>query len=93
MARQLQSSNVHGIYGCFCASEVPVRQSIDIDRNNYAATVSYRPTRRLTLKGDYEREETDRNHTGHQLSSIHFVGARQTHTGTYRVTKRSTGSG
>jgi hypothetical protein len=45
-------------------TEVPVRQSIDIDRNNYAATVSYRPTRRLTLKGDYERTDTDRNHTG-----------------------------
>ena len=44
--------------------EAPVRQSIDIDRNNYAATVSYRPSRRLTIKGDYEREDTDRNNTG-----------------------------
>jgi hypothetical protein len=49
-----------GLFG----PEAPVRQSIDIDRNNYAATVSYRPSRRLTLKGDYERIDTDRNQTG-----------------------------
>jgi hypothetical protein len=44
--------------------EALVRPSIDIDRNNYAATISYRPSRRLTLKGDYEREDIDRNQTG-----------------------------
>ena len=44
--------------------QTPVRESIDIDRNNYAATVSYRPSRRLTFKGDYEREATDRSNTG-----------------------------
>ena len=71
--------------------KVPVRQSIDIDRNNYAATVSYRPSRRLTFKGDYEREDTDRNHTGIRPSSVHLQ-VNPTHTGTYRATKRSTGS-
>jgi hypothetical protein len=44
--------------------QAPVRESIDIDRNNYAATVSYRPFRKLTFKGDYEREDTDRNYNG-----------------------------
>jgi len=44
--------------------QAPVRESIDIDRNNYAATVSYRPFRNLTFKGDYEREDTDRDYNG-----------------------------
>jgi len=67
-----QSSNVPGYtYSGFGDNNDPVRQSIDIDRNNYAATVSYRPSRRLTIKGDYEREDTDRNHTGKdQFSSF-----------------------
>ncbi len=56
---------VLGLFG----STAPVRQSIDIDRNNYAATVSYRPSRRLTLKGDYERTDTDRNHNGKEQFS------------------------
>lgn len=43
---------------------LPVRQSIDIDRNNYAASINYRPSRRLTFKGEFEREDIDRNHTG-----------------------------
>ena len=43
---------------------IPVRQSIDIDRNNYAAFVSYRPTHRLTLKGEYEYEDIERDQTG-----------------------------
>lgn len=43
---------------------ISVRQSIDIDRNNYAAFVSYRPSHRLTLKGEFEYEDTERNHTG-----------------------------
>jgi len=51
-------------FGSFPTDTALVRPSIDIDRNNYAATVSYRPSRRLTLKGDFEREDIDRNHTG-----------------------------
>ena len=44
--------------------EIPVRESIDIDRDNYAAYVSYRPTHRLTIKGEFEREDIKRSNTG-----------------------------
>lgn len=40
-----------------------VRDSIDIDRNFYEASVAYRPTPRLTLKGDYRREDIHRSNT------------------------------
>jgi hypothetical protein len=43
---------------------IPVRESVDIDRNNYTVYISYRPTRRITLKGEFEREDTTRSHTG-----------------------------
>lgn len=43
---------------------IPVRQSLDIDRNNYAAFVSYRPSHRLTFKGEFEYENIDRSNTG-----------------------------
>jgi hypothetical protein len=46
------------------SNPIPVRESIDIERNNYAAFVSYRPSRKLTLKGEFEYEDTDRNNTG-----------------------------
>jgi hypothetical protein len=59
-----QSSSVPGYTYVSFGTDTPVRESIDIDRDNYAATVSYRPIRRLTLKGDYEREEIDRSNTG-----------------------------
>ncbi len=65
-----QTSN-YKFSGFVPTATAPVRQSIDIDRGHYAATISYRPTRRLTFKGDYEREDTDRNHTGiSQFSSF-----------------------
>jgi len=48
----------------FSFSGIPVRESIDIDRNNYAAFVSYRPSHRLTLKAEFEREDIDRSDTG-----------------------------
>jgi hypothetical protein len=44
--------------------EIPVRDSIDIDRDNYAAYVSYRPTHHLTIKGEFEREDIRRSNTG-----------------------------
>jgi len=43
---------------------ISVRDSVDIDRNNYAVFVSYRPSHRLTLKGEFEHEDTDRSDTG-----------------------------
>jgi len=48
----------------FSFSGVPVRQSMDLDRDNYAATVAYRPSRMVTIKGDFEREEIQRTNTG-----------------------------
>ncbi len=48
----------------FSFSGIPVRKSVDINRNNYAAFVSYRPSHRLTLKAEFEREEIDRSDTG-----------------------------
>jgi len=50
-------------FGSF-GSTIPVRESIDIDRNNYAAFVSYRPSRRLTIKGEFEHEDIERTNTG-----------------------------
>lgn len=43
---------------------IAVRQSIDIDRNNYEASVSYRPSNRLTFKGEFEYEDIERSNTG-----------------------------
>jgi len=67
-----QSSSYN--FGPAFATQAAVRQSIDIDRNNYAANISYRPSRRLTLKGDYEREDIDRNHTGPPTQFSSFGG-------------------
>jgi len=41
-----------------------VRDNVDIKRGEYAASVSYRPQKNLTLKGDYRREEIHRGNTG-----------------------------
>ncbi len=61
----LQNSNgVASPANPFFFSGIPVRESIDIDRDNYAATAVYRPSGRLTLKGEYEREEIRRSDTG-----------------------------
>lgn len=39
---------------------IPVRENIDLRRNNYITTVSYRPINSLTLKGEFEREDIHR---------------------------------
>jgi len=41
-----------------------IRENVDIRRANYAATVTYRPAKRLSLKGEYQREEIHRGNTG-----------------------------
>jgi hypothetical protein len=46
------------------SNPIPVRESIDIKRNNYATFISYRPSHKLTFKGEFEYEDTDRNNTG-----------------------------
>jgi hypothetical protein len=43
---------------------IPVRESIDINRNNYSAFVTYRPSHRLSFKGEFEHEDLDRSDTG-----------------------------
>ena len=43
---------------------VDVRENIDLTRASYAAAVSYRPSRRVTLKGNFERVEIHRDNTG-----------------------------
>lgn len=44
--------------------EIPVRESVDIDRDSYAAYVSYRPTHQMTFKAEFEREDIKRSDTG-----------------------------
>ncbi len=43
---------------------LPVRENIDTTRGSAQATVSYRPIGKLTLKGEYQREEIHRGNTG-----------------------------
>jgi len=40
-----------------------IRENIDTRRANYAATVTYRPFKKLSLKGEYQREEIHRGNT------------------------------
>ncbi len=44
--------------------DVNVRNNIDLTRATYNAKISYRPTARLTLVGDFERKEIHRSQTG-----------------------------
>jgi len=43
---------------------IPVRESIDLDRSNYAAYLSYRPSHKMTIKGEFERKVEERSDTG-----------------------------
>lgn len=58
------SDGVASPANAFFFSGIPVRESIDIDRNNYATFISYRPSHRLTFKGEFEREDVERGNTG-----------------------------
>lgn len=42
----------------------PVRDSIDVNRYEYAATASWRPIQHLTVKGEFQRETIVRGSTG-----------------------------
>ncbi len=42
---------------------IPVRESIDIDRSNYTAYVSYRSSHKMTIKGEFEHEAEERSDT------------------------------
>lgn len=65
----LDSDNTATLYDTVNAinafkSPVAVRESMDITRAWYEATANYRPTRHLTLKAEFRREEIDRSNTG-----------------------------
>ncbi|MCM2264301.1 MAG: MtrB/PioB family outer membrane beta-barrel protein, partial [Desulfuromonadales bacterium] len=49
-------------------SPLSVRESMDITRAWYEATVNYRPTKHLTLKAELRREEIDRSNTGEPIT-------------------------
>ncbi len=44
-------------------SSIDVRDSIDITRDYYAASLAYRPSTQVTFKGDYRREDIHRSNT------------------------------
>ena len=45
-------------------NDYPVRESVDLRRSSHQATIAYRPTGRLTLKGEYQFENLHRGKTG-----------------------------
>lgn len=45
-------------------NDLKVREAMDIKRAWYEASVNYRPSRHLTLKGELRREDIDRSNTG-----------------------------
>lgn len=63
--------NIYGINPS--TNPVPVRDNIDLRRNNYIATVSYRPFNKLTLKGEFEREDI---HRGNADGAIQHTSGR-----------------
>jgi len=52
---------------------VPVRDNMDLRRSQYGATVTYRPYRKLTLKGDFQREDIHRSDTGGPVEAEYFT--------------------
>lgn len=61
----MESSNSDGLTDTDAfTSPLAVRDAIDIDRAWYEAVANYRPTSRLTFKGELRREEIDRSNTG-----------------------------
>ncbi len=51
-------------YGSTKSEPLEVREAMDIKRAWYEASVNYRPSRHLTLKGELRREDIDRSNTG-----------------------------
>jgi len=60
----MDTSNSKELSGDLYYSPLLVRESIDLTRGEYAASVSYRPKSTLTLKADYQRQEIHRGDTG-----------------------------
>lgn len=51
---------------------VAVRDSIDLERDTYGATASFRPTKNLSFKAEFEREDLERTNTGGSFSHSGF---------------------
>ncbi len=51
-------------------SPFAVRESLDLERSYYEASLSYRPSARLTLKGNYHREDIHRSNTNGPVDSV-----------------------
>lgn len=69
----MDSDNTTTLYDTVAAvnafkSPVAVRESMDVTRAWYEATASYRPTKQLTLKAEFRREDIDRNNTGEPVT-------------------------
>ena len=46
----------------------PVRENMDVDRYEYAASAAWRPSQYVTVKGDFQRETINRSNTGEPAS-------------------------
>lgn len=58
------NSNYLSSYGSLNPNPLAVRDSVDLTRSWYEALVNYRPSKRLTIKAEWRREEIDRSDTG-----------------------------
>ncbi len=60
----LDNSNSSRLSVAGLERDVEVRDNVDLTRGVYAAQVSFRPMRKLTLKAEFERQELHRGNTG-----------------------------
>lgn len=58
------NSDILTTYGSSNPNDLEVREAMDIRRAWYEASVNYRPSRHMTLKGELRREDIDRSNTG-----------------------------
>ena len=58
------NSNYLTSYDSLNQNSLAVRDSIDLTRSWYEALANYRPSKRLTIKAEWRREEIDRSNTG-----------------------------
>jgi hypothetical protein len=58
------NSNYLSSYDSLNTNPLAVRDSVDLTRSWYEALVNYRPSKRLTIKAEWRREEIDRSDTG-----------------------------
>ena len=58
------NSNYLNRFDSLNPNPLAVRDSVDLTRSWYEALLNYRPTKRLTIKAEWRREEIDRSDTG-----------------------------